>query len=600
MSPSLILAILLALAVVGAWARLVLWRQAAPAERRGRPWRFAMLMLLQPLCAGLLYFGLFPPDRPAPASSVMVATRGAPGSLNGGGARLYGLPEAPPIAGAERAPDLGTILRRHPGVRSITVVGDGLTARDRDALGDVAVTFRPSAAPKGLVALDGPARVAPGAAFTAGGQVDGYPGGKIELLDPAGRVTDTQDIATDGGFRLEGSTRAAGLTAFSVRVKDARGSVVESAALPLRVEETPRPRLLIVAAAPSAEVKSLRRWATDAGFDVSAQISIGGGIEVGDAPVSMDAGTLGRFDAAVIDDRSWRAMGGARGAVLAAVRGGMGLVLRPSGPLDGIAAADWRALGFSLTGAGGLTDLALPDARPEATQRTRLGIAPAGQPLDAGFAEDVAPEMQRLGLVPGGGDAAPLLRDGAGVTLAAWRASGRGRVAVFTPVDSYALTLTGRRDLYAEWWSALLSTTARPAAASASLSTRAWVGERAVLCGLEPGATVEGATLVVDARGCAAWWPTRDGWTDVATAEGASSPVFVQPSGALPALRARRDRDATLMLPKQIASAAAPTERVAGSPWPWLAAWFVATLLMWALERSRLGRDVTREPPPLV
>jgi hypothetical protein len=51
----------------------------------------------------------------------------------------------------------------------------------------------------------------------------------------------------------------------------------------------------------------------------------------------------------VIDDRSWAGWAAAR-AVLAAVRDGMGLVLRTSGPLDGGGRAAWRSLGFPLTG----------------------------------------------------------------------------------------------------------------------------------------------------------------------------------------------------------------------------------------------------------
>ncbi|RZJ95588.1 MAG: carboxypeptidase regulatory-like domain-containing protein [Brevundimonas sp.] len=598
MSPPWILACVLTVAVLGAWIRLALWRRAA-ADRRGASWRFAVLVALQPVCAALLFFGLFPPDRPAPASAIMVATAGAPASLSGDGARLYALPEAPPIPGAERAPDLGTVLRRHPGVRRIAVVGAGLTARDREALGDVAMTFRPSAGPKGLVTLNGPDRVAPGAAFIAGGQVDGVAGGRAELLDPAGRVTDAQPLAADGGFALNGSTRAAGLTAFEVRIKDARDQVIETAALPVRVEPTARPRLLILAAAPSAEVKYLRRWATDAGFDVVAQISIGGGVEVGDPQARMDAAALGRFDAAVIDDRSWRALGGGRSAVLAAVRSGMGLVLRPTGPLDAGSAGDWRALGFSLSGQGGLTSLALPAARGEAAQRTRLGIPPADQSLDAGFGEAVAPDLQRLGLIPGGGETAPVLRDAKGTTLAAWRAFGRGRIAVFTPVDSYALTLTGRRDLYAEWWSDLLSTTARPGPASPAMPGKAWEGERTVVCGLKSGAKAESASLIVDPAGCAAFWPARAGWMSIDSGDGAMTPLFVHGADSLSALRTRRDRDATLMLPKT-APGAPPAERAPGSPLPLMAAWFVASVALWAFERSRLGRRRDTAPPPLV
>jgi hypothetical protein len=59
MTPELLLAGLLALALLVAWARLVWWR----ARGEGRPamWRFVALMLLQPVWLGLLYLMLLPP-----------------------------------------------------------------------------------------------------------------------------------------------------------------------------------------------------------------------------------------------------------------------------------------------------------------------------------------------------------------------------------------------------------------------------------------------------------------------------------------------------------------------------------------------------------
>src|SRR5690606_14164031 len=116
----------------------------------------------------------------------------------------------------------------------------------------------------------------------------------------------------------------------------------------------------------------------------------------------------------------------------------------------------WQALGFGLSGPGGVAPLALPKALAEPVARTRQGIGSEEAPIDVATPEDYLPDVSRLGLAPGGNDAVPLLRDAGGATLGAWRALGAGRVALFTGIDSYALTLTGRRDLHGDWWSALL------------------------------------------------------------------------------------------------------------------------------------------------
>ena len=104
--------------------------------------------------------------------------------------------------------------------------------------------------------------------------------------------------------------------------------------------------LLLLAGAPGPEVKYLRRWATDADFDVTSRISVGGGVLLGDAPISIDTATLRRFDAVLIDDRSWAGLGGQRNALLAAVRDGLGLILRAGGPVSKGAGgpARWREL----------------------------------------------------------------------------------------------------------------------------------------------------------------------------------------------------------------------------------------------------------------
>lgn len=589
MTPQIIVALILTLAVLAASVRLLLWHRASGAQ--ASPLRTSLLLLLQPIAAGLLYMALFPPGTGDSASSLRIATANTSRLAVVDGSPLILLPEAPAIGGGEAVPDLATALRRHPGVTSLTIVGNGLGPRDIDAARGLAVHFDPPPLHPGILHLAPPPIVAPGARFTVGLTLTGLPNTTAELVDPAGRVTDSGAPDRNGHLLLAGTARAAGATAFTLRVRrDKR--VIEQADVPVWVADNARPKLLILAGAPGAEVKTLRRWAIDAGYDVTTQMSAGGGIALGDAPVALDAASLRRFDAAIVDDRSWA---GARGALLAAARGGMGLVLRPGGPIDGATRSQWQALGFTLSGPGGVAPLALPKVDAEPIARTRQGIGSEEVPVDIATTDDYLPDISRLGLTPGGNDAVPLLRDAGDVTLGAWRALGAGRVALFTGIDSYGLTLTGRRDLYGDWWSALLGTVARPAPGSRVLTDTGWVGERMTLCGLTGEAQVNARARVLPVKGCGGYWPMQAGWHMLHSKDAASA-FYVHPADTLPTMRAARDRQAMTLLSvgeaKQ-ASAALPGQ--SGTAWLWWLGWLAVSALLWWLERSRLGR---RSLPP--
>jgi len=596
MSMEIAVALILSLAILLGWVRLGLWHRAAITSGQASTGRTGALALLQPLCAGLLYLALFPPVAGGEAASLRIATAGTSRMIGAqAGAPLILLPEAPAIGGGEAVPDLSTALRRHPGVTQIHVLGHGLEPRDMDVAKGLAVRFDPPPMRPGIVDIAPPAEVAPGARFIMGGTLDGLPDATIELLDPAGRVTDSGAADKDSHFQLAGTARAAGSVGFTVRVRSGR-RIVEQADVPVWIVENARPRLLILAGAPGPEVKYLRRWASDAGYDVTTQMSAGGGIALGDAPVALDAGSLRRFDVAVVDERSWP---GARGAMLAAVRGGMGLVLRAGGAIDGATRSQWQALGFGLSGPGGIAPLALPKVPEQAIARTRHGIGSVDAPVDMALPEELAPDISRVGLVPGGSDAVPLLQDAGGTSLAAWRAIGAGRVALFTAIDSYGLTLTGRGDLYGDWWSDMLGTVARPAPASRMATDTVWVGDRMALCGLTGDARVETPdgtqARVLPVAGCGAFWAAKPGWHRLRT-KGETRPFYVQPRDALPVMSAARDRQAMAMLRSDVPSVAAATMPAAAWPiWATWLAWLAASALLWWLERSRLGR---RMPVP--
>ena len=612
MNLSLWLAVLLALAAVLAWLRLWLWQRSAPDASRSRGWRLAALWLLQPLCAVLLYFTLLPPTLPREAGTLVVATAGATRTgAQAAGDRLIALPEAPVLAGAERVPDLATALGRYPGMQRLRIVGAGLEPRDREAVQTLPLTFDAPALPRGVIRLDGPGQVAAGAAFQIGGQVNGVVKGSVELIDPAGQRVDALALPASGEFIVTGTTRVPGQAIFTLRVRDAQRRTVEEVQVPLWTTADPAPRMLLLAGAPSPELKYLRRWAADAGLSLHTQIGVGGGMQLGDAPLRVDAATLQRFDLVVLDERSWATLSAnERAALIEAVRQGLGLVLRITGPLPDTTRRQWQALGFSLGVGGDTATVRLPaESIDEEALRARRGPGTADTATAPNGAQDENPALTRRALKLGGADATPLLRDADGTVLAVWRAEQRGRIAVWGMTDSFALVLSGQSARHAELWSSAFATLARARTHSAPrIDPQPREQQRLALCGLGGNPRVVAAdgqttTLLPDPGAgdslCAAYWPRQPGWhlllqTDAEAAE-SSWPFFVYPIGTAPALRAAELRDSTARLqamPVNVAGSAdhheVPGRR--GPSWPWFLAWLASAGALWWLERARAGR----------
>ncbi|KQT31929.1 hypothetical protein ASG29_08610, partial [Sphingomonas sp. Leaf412] len=482
------------------------------------------------------------------------------------GAADVALPEAADTAAATRAPDLATALRRFPGISRIRVLGEGLEPRDREAARGVTVAFDAPVPRRGIVALAPPPRVAPGAGFRVGGQVAAMPGARIDLLDPAGRVVDGVAARSDGTFVLSGAARVPGVALFRVRVREGETvevPVVTAAARPVRV--------LYLAGAPGPEAKYWRRWAADAGLAATVSMPAGGGIELGDAAPAITAATLARYDVVVIDDRRWAALGGgARAALAAAVRGGMGLLLRATGPVP----AGWATIGAPV-GA----------ARGQKPVRMGGGDMPVSTRIDV--------------LAP---DAIPLARDAAGVPFAAWRGVGRGRIGVWTLADSFALVTSGHGALFGELWSGAISTLARADAAVApTVSDRPVPGERAVICGAATVTAPDGRVTALSPAqdGCAAYWPALPGWHRAGRGA-AMLPFHVARVDAIAGLRAEERASATRAIASSPPSAVAPPSPQPTRPgrsWPWLLAFLAAAGASWWFERRTARRGQVYSGP---
>lgn len=603
MSTAAWIAIALAVITVAASVRLLRVEPRPawlPSPRR------TALLALQALSALLLYFTLVPPQRSVEAGQLTVLTSNAASAGNvPDGATVIALPEAAPSTEAVRAPDLATALRQHPGSTALLLVGDGLSARDRDTALPPRVTLQSPAAPRGWLALQPPSVTAPGALFEVAARAGGVDGARAELLDPAGRVVDRAPLDAQGNVRLHGSARAAGRSEFTLRLLDAQQHAVDSLPVPLQTVAAPAPRVLILAGAPGPELKYLRRWATDTGLAVQAQASAGGGVLLGDAPVALSAARLGTTDVLVLDERSLAALGAAqRTLVQQAVRDGLGVVVRSSGPLNDATRQALRSWGLPVSGGARAVPLQLP-ADPDAAllqarrgpQRPSTDSTAAIDEADAASHSATPPALERFDAVTPAAD--PLLLDAKGNTVGGWRSVGRGRVALLPVTDSYRWVLSGRDDRYAELWSGVLAKVARalPGTPAVRLQTTTpWSGERLTLCEVPGGTRVrapEGHTVVLQvdpasgSQHCAGYWPQQPGWHQLQHGDTVQAFYVFDPAAAQPLYRQQlRAATANRLAETNAATRGAP-DKVPGPRWPWLLAFIAVAGLLWWLERRR-------------
>ncbi len=248
-------------------------------------------------------------------------------------------------------------------------------------------------------------------------------------------------------------------------------------------------------------------------------------MQLGDAPLQLSSGALNAFDLAIVDDRSWASLGaGQRAAFSQAVRGGLGLLLRVTGPLTQSTRNQWQALGMELSGGSDSAAVKL-DAGPADDDALRALRGPGTREVPIATDADQAqpPELSRRVLRVDPTRSTPLLRAADGTPLAHWRATGRGRVGVWALTDTYLLALAGRHDLHAQLWSDALSTLARPGATAVvpDLRSSLRIDQRITVCGLGTASLVQApngsrTTLLIDpatgSDACAGYWPDQAGW----------------------------------------------------------------------------------------
>jgi hypothetical protein len=554
---------------------LATWRKRRRGDRGLGLW-------LQWPAAVMLYLTLFPPVSSLRGDALTViaagpksAERAAPSDQP-----VVSLPGATAPANAEAVPDLATALRRHPAVSQLTIIGTGLSARDREAVGSRVLQFEPTPA-QGLLDLQAPMQVPLGRQWSLSGRA-APPVRRVELRDPSGAVVDAVDLDSAGRFTLSAAARGVGAVRFELRLQGSEHTALESVSVPVMVVGGESLEVILRYGAVNPELKYWRRWAADAGLTASVSAGLTEGINLHEGDPRLTPAALAKTDLVIIDARGWAGLPAAeKSALQAAVAQGLGLLLRADGPLAPETVADWRTLGFVVSATAAPSSVTL-DRRLGLRELSAFTLAPVA--VDAG-----ASTVQ--------------LRADDGTPLAWWHPEGEGRIGLWRLVDSYRLMLMGEPERYANLWAATLDLLARPRAPrppSPRLPKNAWVYERAVLCGLGAAATVlppDGApavSLVVTAQACAAFWPAVPGWHVLQT-DGASWPFYVRASDDGGSLRAALDARATAAMVSRPGIAttngvATPPVRVTMVRWPWFLGWLAVSAVLWWVERRSAVR----------
>ena len=578
------------------------------------------LRLAATLAAALALTLLAWPPEPAPQAAGAGATLWTPGAgadpSAGAAALRFALPEsrnAPP--GTLAFPDVGTLRRRFPGLRSLRIVGDGLDPAELPALAGLRVEFgsTPTSVDRpGVVFLHAPRQVPLGDAVTIQGRVAGLPPGgtlPVSLRSPDGTLAQASTPPADatGTAAFELSTPAlpaAGCFLWRLHA----GDTVE----PLGVAVVPPvlPRVLILESAPRFETATLRRWFGGLGGTLVVRTQLGQDVfrtaaARGGAPPlpTLDGSTLGGFDLVLADENAVAALPTAEQTALAAAieQTGLGLLVLAETPGPGTPAGappllPWKREPLAGTAPGETRSVRLHWPGRDASSELPLPAMP--------FSLEVAPGQTTL------------VADGQQQPLVVARLIGHGQLALTLVRDTDRLLRNGSPAAFASYWSRLFGRLARPRDGADGRWTLldgdggpvlvdhplalVWSGPP----GIDPSPAVvtrigqpAGTSLPLAGEPAPSgqwrttFWPREPGWYHLADAPGnAARDFYVHPRDSWPAWRRERRRQETGRFAADSVSSVAPssarpvsTRRLA--PGWWFALFLCSAAFLWTERR---------------
>ncbi|MFD2784955.1 hypothetical protein [Hymenobacter rubripertinctus] len=336
-----------------------------------------------------------------------------------------------------------------PGLRELHVLGRGLPAADVPALPGLPLRLHADAPAAGFQQATWDAQPELGQPWSVAGQLAKVGNGPVWVrLRAAGAVRDSVRLPAGGGpFELRFVPRATGRAVYGLEARQGARLVARE---PVPVEvQAPQPlRVLVLAAAPSFELRFLKEYLAAHQHTVAVRTGLSRGLtqteflNLPNPPAlgRLTPALLARFEVVVTDAASLAGLGGAEAATLQrAVREGTCGVLL---------VADTPTLPRQLPGASAFRVQLRSAAAALVAQPLRWPAAPAAAAL---VPATLRPTTALRALISGP-DRQP---------VAAARALGLGTVVVSTITESFPWALQNKAATYAAYWSRLL-TAARP------------------------------------------------------------------------------------------------------------------------------------------
>ena len=492
--------------------------------------------------------------------------------------------------------DMQQLVARFPDTESVLVLGWGLEEALLDNV-PVPVTARLATPPPGIVAVF-PRTLPFGRVVHVTGRTLGTEtGSSVILHDPLGPA-DSVVTNDDGTFALSYVPRATGPMELRLTVA---GDTTVNERIAIQVVDPVPSRVLILDAAPSFELSSLRRWLALGDAAVVHRTSVSSGIHheefinLRETDVRMiDDALLRRFDLVIVDQRSLTVLNRSERRSLRHVvtEGGLGLLILADAGMEAASLGQSDQAFFMDAGWTTFPEIEGRTVRPQWTD----GEGPSTVPLPS----DPAILEPRFGQ-------AAVIRDGAGGVLAQVASRGAGKVALLTGVETVRWQRHGMNDAYAGFWNRLLSRITRdpPGVDRWRLVSQApaLVDEQLLLEGRIDGASshvaimtpsgavdsvfLAGSGEVASSRG--RYWPREAGWHRIATSRGERL-FFVNDIDDWRTAAALRRSDATHRATLRFTANTRSTATRVAQPVP--LGWFygiflVAGSLLWLAEDRR-------------
>jgi hypothetical protein len=557
------------------------------------------------------------PEYSSPVTDITLWTAGA-GAAEPDAGLHAALADAPTVpTDAIRVADVAGLRRAFPALQRLAIEGDGIDAADAASLQGVDVSWRrPRAIARNsfaLVHVAAPRVLTVGERMLVQGRVRGGRDGDeltLSLEGPDGaKNSSVVKAAPDGDASFTITSESAAIAPGAFEWKLRLGAKGEPLVLGAVVTLPERPRVLILQSSPTVEGGRLHRWLAENGTPVMLRTRVStehmrftSANDAANEIARLDATALARIDIVIAREPALTELeGNERASLEAAVRdAGLGLLIIGEGDPGppGSFFSPWQLR---------------PDDRTddrEANRVARLRLRDGSELAQPGTVlpvEFVAPANARW-----------LVRDPQERTLAAAFPRGNGWVARSLVTDTWKWLQGGHPEIFASFWSHLLSSVARRATGEGRWILEhdsgpifadhplrlTWIGvPNAPL----PLAEVRHATdrnvspinlnLTRDvhdsARGVALLWPAQPGWHEVRILpDGAALAFHVHARESLAELRTERRRDATLRVSQGVETITRPTDRDAAAAHPrtfgihvWFTVFLASASALWLGQR---------------